>query len=90
MRRVLGICARIFQFAPAGKHAEEQLNLARRTRLGTLTTSSPKRNLERLSHQQLHQARHKAVGHGQVFRVQTRLHKLAFQLADVGRILQQL
>ena len=78
-----------FQFAPAGKHAEEQLNLpvehARHA-----DDLFAERNLERLSHQQLHQARHKAVGHGQVFRVQTRLHKLAFQLADVGRILQQL
>ena len=77
------------QLAAAGEHAEEQLHLPveHARHADDLFAEG---DLKRARHQQLHQPRHKAIRHGQVFRIQPRLHELAFQLADVSRVLQKL
>ena len=87
--QALGHLRAHLQLAAAGEHAEEQLNLpVKHARHADDFLAEG--DFERARHQELHQPGHEAIRHGQVFRVQSGLHELAFQLADVGRVLQEL
>ena len=77
-----------FNLAPACKNTEKQLHLPFK-HTGYAVCLFPHTDAEGLLPEQIHQPGNKALRQGQVFGVQPGLQKPAFQMADIGSILQK-